>query len=104
MSYSIYLLTCANKDEAKKITEQLLIKRLVVCVKRMPVHSSYLWQGNVNHDDEELLVIESTKEKFDAIDAEVKRLHSYEQYVLTAFEVSKTIPGVSKWLEDEIGG
>ncbi len=102
MSYATYFLTCADNEEAKKIAEQLLSKRLVACAKYTSVASSYWWEGKIEHADEELLILESTAEKFDVIDAEVKKLHSYDQYVLTMQKVDRTNPPTLEWLNKEL--
>ena len=47
-------------------------------------------------------MMESLEEKFDEIEAKVTKLHSYEEYVLTAIPVLKTTPGVLHWLDDTL--
>lgn len=98
----IYYLTCANKDEAQKITQELLEKKLVACIRQSNVSSSYWWNGKINHDEEILLMMESLEENFAAIEAIVTKLHSYDEYVLTMVPVQKTTPGVREWLDNTI--
>ncbi len=98
----ILYLTCANQDEAKVISDALLKLKLIACARRTEVSSSYWWDGKINHDDEVLLMMESIEEKFDAVEAIVTKLHSYNEYVLTAVPVLKTTPGVLKWLNETI--
>jgi periplasmic divalent cation tolerance protein len=98
----IFYLTCADEEEAKKIGNTLLKAKLVTCVRRSSVNSSYWWDGKINHDDEVLLMMESVEEKFDAIEALVRKNHSYDEFVLTAIPVAKTTPGVKKWLTDTL--
>ena len=98
----ILYLTCADETEAKKIGGALLEAKLVTCVRRSPVSSSYWWDGKINHDNEILLMMESLEEKFEAIEQVVTKLHSYDEYVLTAVSVLKTTPGVEKWLEETL--
>lgn len=98
----ILYLTCANENEAKKIGSALLDEKLIACVRWSHINSSYWWAGKVNHDGEVLLMMESLEEKFDAIEAVVTRLHSYDEYVLTATKVLRTTDGVLKWLKDTL--
>jgi periplasmic divalent cation tolerance protein len=98
----ILYLTCANEEEATIIGNTLLEAKLITCVRRLPVSSSYWWNGKINHDDEILLVMETIEEKFAAIETIVTKLHSYDEYVLTAVPVIKTTPGVLKWLNDTL--
>lgn len=96
----ILFLTCANADEGKKISTALLESKLVACVRQSSVNSSYWWDNKIQNDDEVLLMIESVEEKFDEIETLVTKLHSYDEYVLTAVQVLRTTPGVEKWLKD----
>lgn len=98
----ILYLTCANDVEAKKIGDALLKARLVVCARRSLVNSSYWWNGKINHDDEVLLTMESMEQKFDKINKIVSKLHSYDEYVLTTVPVTKTTPGVLRWLNNTL--
>jgi uncharacterized protein involved in tolerance to divalent cations len=48
------------------------------------------------------MMMESTKDRFDAIEAVVTRLHSYDEFVLTMVNVDKTTPGVLDWLDTNL--
>jgi periplasmic divalent cation tolerance protein len=97
-----YFLTCADKEEATKITNALLNARICACVKQTQVQSTFHWDGEIQQSEEILLLIESSEEKFDDIEKIVSELHSYDEYVLTAIPIVKTTPGVIKWLEETI--
>lgn len=102
MKPSTYLLTCADKEEATKITSVLLNARACACVKQTTVQSSFHWDGEIQQSDEILLLIESSEEKFDDIEKIITELHSYDEFVLTAMPIAKTTPGVIKWLEETL--
>lgn len=96
------LLTCASRDEADKITNTLLVKHLVACVRQMPVTSNYRWHGKVEHEDEIMLIMESRLELFDLVEAEVARYHSYDTFVLEALPVDRVSAKAAKWLDSEL--
>ncbi|AHB41994.1 hypothetical protein RAAC3_TM7C00001G0127 [Candidatus Saccharibacteria bacterium RAAC3_TM7_1] len=98
----ILYLTCADNEEALKISNALLEAKLIVCARRSPVSSSYWWDGKINHDDEILLMMEGTEEKFDEIEKVVTNLHSYDEYVLTMIPNVQTTPGVHQWLKETL--
>ena len=93
-------LTCADKKEADKISEVLLKKRLVTCVRQMPVSSAYWWKGKIEKSEEVLLMMESRENLFDQIEREVAKLHSYETPSLTATPVSQISASAKKWLNE----
>ncbi len=102
MKHWLYYLTCRDKIEADTITNALLEKRLVACVKQSKVDSTYRWEDKIENASEVLLMMESTDEMFEAIDNVVKELHSYEEYVLTATVVSKSNQGVTEWIKESL--
>ncbi|MDO8503512.1 MAG: divalent-cation tolerance protein CutA [bacterium] len=102
MSFCILLLTCANQNEADKITNNLLDKKLIVCCKRFPLNSSFLWQGAKEVNSEVMLIMDSREDLFDEIEEEVRKLHSYKTFVLTALPISKTTKDVENWMNTEL--
>jgi periplasmic divalent cation tolerance protein len=102
-NYCQLLLTCKNSVEASVIAEALLAKRLVACAKLISsVDSEYRWQGKIERDDEELLIMDSRLDLFDEIEAEVAKLHSYDTFVLQAVPVLKISKKAGKWLDQEV--
>lgn len=99
---NLLYLTCANEAEAAKISQALLKKRLVVCVKKMPINSDFLWQGKIDHGSEILLIMDSKEELFSQVEQEVKRLHSYDTPNLVSVLVAQSSAGVAEWMEKEL--
>ena len=64
MKPNILFLTCTDSEEAEKISVTLLKKRLVVCIKKIPISSSYLYKGKIESADEVLLIMDSIEENF----------------------------------------
>ncbi|OGK23147.1 hypothetical protein A3A46_01180 [Candidatus Roizmanbacteria bacterium RIFCSPLOWO2_01_FULL_37_13] len=95
-------LTCADEEEAEKISAVLLKKKLVVCIKKVKVKSSFLFKKKIDKADEVLLIMDSIEEKFSEIEKEVRKIHSYETFVLLATSVIKSSKGVREWIKDEL--
>ena len=102
MKVCVLMLTCANQKEADRITKSLLEKKLIVCVKAMPIFSSFLWKGKIESADEILLLMDSVEENFEKINKEVRKLHSYETFVLTSLAVNQTTQEVKDWIKTEL--
>ncbi len=95
-------LTCGSESEAQEIASALLEQRLVVCVKRFPVSSSFHWKGNIESYDETLLLMDTVIENFEKIEKEVKKHHSYETFVMQAFTIDVISKEAYKWLNKEV--
>lgn len=102
MKMCILYLTCANDEEADKISQVLLEKKLVFCIKKSPVSSSFLWKGKIDHSKEVLLMMESVEGNFKQAEKEIAKLHSYETFVLVSVPVTQTTDDVLKWVKQEL--
>lgn len=97
---NLLLLTCRDQREADSITEELLNSHLIACSKSAPVKSQFFWKGDIEKAEEVLLIMESDASKFEEIERVVKKIHSYEQFVLVGFPVTQMARGVEKWLKE----
>jgi len=102
MKTSLYLLTCANLQEAQKIRLTLLQKKLIVCGKITLVDTANLWQGKIETSKEALLIMDSCSGYYQQIFTEVKKLHSYDTFVFLETPVTKTSSSVLSWLKKEL--
>lgn len=102
MKICVLYLTCANDNEADKISEILLKKKLIVCAKRFPVSSSFLWEGKIDKTKEVMLVMDSIEENFNKIEEEVAKIHSYKTFVLLSSPLTKTTAKVSRWMKKKL--
>ena len=93
-------LTCEDQAEAERIAQSLLSQHLVACVKFEPVHSKFWWKGEIDEGDEVKISMLSVADNFDAIEAEVAKLHSYETFVLQAVPLARISKDAAKWLTE----
>lgn len=73
------MVMCASREEAKRISERLLAKRLTACVNILPgVESKFWWKGKLDTAAEFLMTMKTLKANFKRIESEIRRIHSYE--------------------------
>lgn len=94
------VLTCGSWQEAQKITDALLDKKLVACVEQMAIRSKNWWHGKIEDAKEIKLIMKTIAEKFDDIEAEVRKLHSYETFVLEMLPVARLNESAIAWLDE----
>lgn len=99
--YIMITTTFDNKEEANKIIELLLEKRLVSCCQLSNITSSYHWKGKIEHSDEFLLQMKSKKELFNEIKGVILENHSYETPQLIAYDIVDGYKGYLDWIEEE---
>lgn len=76
----IYLvLVSCPQAAAESLAEALVNEGLVACVSLLPqLRSIYRWQGQVQRDDESLLLIKTPVAKFGALQQAILARHPYE--------------------------
>ena len=102
MKPCILLLTCANDKEADKIVQSLLRKKLAVCIKKTPIGSSFLWQGKIDSSKEVLLIMDSIESKFKHVEKEIRKIHSYDTFVLVSLPITKMSAGIEEWIKSSL--
>lgn len=101
--YIIIFITASSIEEAKKISQGLLGKKLVACVNIIDdLKSLFWWQGKIDQAKETLLVAKSKKTKFPAIIKLVKSLHSYHVPEIIALPIIGGERKYLKWVDDSI--
>ena len=104
MSAIVVLCTCPDDAAADRIASALVAERLAACVNRIPgIMSTYRWKGAVCRDDEFLLVIKTTRERFDAVRGRIVALHPYELPEVIAVDIAHGHAPYLAWIEAETG-
>jgi periplasmic divalent cation tolerance protein len=76
---SIVLTTLGEDADAASIARTLIDERLAACVNILPVMTSvYRWQGKVEQDREQQVVIKTATDRVAALQARLRELHPYE--------------------------
>ncbi len=95
------VLTCGSWQEAQRIADELLQQRLIACVEFIEVKSKYHWHGKLEQAAEIKLIMETVGDKFEKIEAEIAKLHSYTNFVLYAVPIAQISKQAAHWLEAE---
>lgn len=95
----VVFITAVNKDEATRLAEMLVEKRLAGCVQILPgVESVYRWQGRIERQEEVLLIAKTVSAKFDELSNEVTAVHSYETPEVVAVPIARGSGPYLEWL------
>lgn len=96
---AVVCLVTTPPDRALAIAEALVERELVACVNIVAgVRSVYRWKGAVEHDDESLLVLKTTRAALPALEAALGELHPYETFELVALDVAAGAPAYLDWI------
>ncbi|KAJ3673712.1 hypothetical protein LUZ60_005704 [Juncus effusus] len=75
----VVYVTVPNREAGKKLSESIIKEKLAACVNIVPgIESVYWWEGKVQTDSEELLIIKTRESLLPALTEHVKSNHEYE--------------------------
>lgn len=101
--YSLLYITTSGPLESKKIAKILLEEKLVACTNIIPeINSLYLWKGEIEEDNESILITKTMSSKVDKVIEKVEEVHSYETPCILQIEVKKGSKDYLDWMEDEL--
>ena len=100
MSFIVVYITHANLKNAKKISDELLKKRLIACANYFPIQSSYWWKGKIENSDEIVSIVKTKKENWNKLKREVEKIHPYEIPCIMKFDVEAN-EDYEKWINEE---
>jgi periplasmic divalent cation tolerance protein len=95
----VVLTTAPNMEEAETLARKIVEARLAACVQVLPpMKSFYFWEGAVQAEAEQLLLIKTRAAKFDELEAFIKSNHSYAVPEITALRAEKVSADYFEWL------
>ncbi len=99
----VVFITAPSKAEAARLAEMLVDKRLAACVQILPgLESVYRWQGQIERQEEVLLIAKTVSGKFDDLSREVSALHSYETPEIVAVPIVDGSGPYLQWLSASV--
>ena len=95
----VVLTTAGSVDEARRIGRTLVEERLAACATIVPsVESIYRWEGEIESSTEALLLLKTTTEQIQPMQARLHELHSYQTPEFLVLPVESGSGGYIEWL------
>lgn len=103
MSVLIVYITCKTPEEARGIASAVIEKRLAACANILPAHISvYEWKGEVRQETETAMILKTTEGRFEALKAEILKLHSYDVPCIAAWPIKRGHAPFLEWVESSV--
>jgi periplasmic divalent cation tolerance protein len=101
----VVLMTTGSQEEAQQIADALVREMLAACVNVLPgVLSVYQWEGEVQQDEEWLLIAKSRCDVLDDLVHRVQTLHSYDVPEIIALPLVGGSQDYLKWIDSVVHG
>jgi periplasmic divalent cation tolerance protein len=98
----VVLVTAPTAERAAELARTLVEERLAACGNVVPgLRSIYRWEGKVQDDAEALLLLKTTRARFDALRDRVLALHPYQVPEVIALPVEAGSAAYLEWIAAE---
>ncbi len=78
MKITTLYVTHKNQQEADKVVNFLLEKRLIACANFFPITSTYWWKDKLETQEEIVSLLKTKEENFEIVRDEILKIHPYE--------------------------
>ncbi|MDY0093300.1 MAG: divalent-cation tolerance protein CutA [Candidatus Vecturithrix sp.] len=100
--YILIFITASSVQEAEMLATALVKKKLAACGNILPdLRSVFWWQGNLENEQEALLILKSRFALLSDIIRVVKSLHSYDEPEIIAIPILAGSESYLAWIEQE---
>ena len=101
--YALAYITTSGEEESKKIGRTIVEERLAGCVNIIPtIKSLYWWKGEIEDDNESILIVKTKVSNIENIIKKVKEIHSYENPAILAIPIIEGSKTYLDYLDGEI--
>ncbi|MBX5454707.1 MAG: divalent-cation tolerance protein CutA [Acidobacteriia bacterium] len=101
MPYALTMTTCASQEEAERLAEGVITRKLAGCVQILPATSVYEWKGEICKDKEYLLLIKGTQDALPELKAYLLSEHTYELPEIVTLEITGGHERYLAWLSGQ---
>lgn len=102
MEHVVVLITVPDRETGHTLAEALVQERLAACVNQVPgLVSTYWWQGKLEHQTEELLLVKTRTALVERLAARVRELHPYTVPEVVALPVLAGSAPYLDWITAE---
>jgi periplasmic divalent cation tolerance protein len=103
MSALLVFSTVGDADDAERVARDLVERRLAACVNIVPgLTSVYRWKGKVETEAELLLVIKTTRDRFEALREALLSVHPYEVPEVVGVPIESGHEAYLSWLHESV--
>jgi periplasmic divalent cation tolerance protein len=96
-------ITTGDKAEARRIGMALVESRLAACVNIVDqMRSLYWWEGQIQEDQETILMAKTTENNVPALKEKVNAMHSYECPCIVCMPVTDGNEPYMAWIREQV--
>ena len=100
--YIVVMVTAPSERVGVNIARALLEKKLAACVNmKKDIHSFFWWEGEIQEEEEVLLIIKTKLSLFSELEYVVRANHPYTVPEIIGVPIAKGFRGYLDWISKE---
>ena len=92
--------TVATLQDAQRIAQALVERKLAACAQISEIESFYFWNGAVQHEPERCILLKTTTDRYAAVESAIRELHPYELPAIHAVPIELASSQYAAWVEE----
>lgn len=102
MTFLVVHTSFSNKRDAVHASRILVEERLAACANILPAQSIYRWKGELEEEDEVIVILKTNEETYPVLEERLKDLHPYEVPMIVALGVQAGSKSYLAWLAESL--
>jgi periplasmic divalent cation tolerance protein len=90
------------RESAAELASALVEERLAACVNRVDCRSTYRWEGEVRAEEEAVLFLKTTDERYPDLRERVLELHPHEVPCIERFDEAEVYDPYAEWMRESV--
>jgi periplasmic divalent cation tolerance protein len=104
MKHIAVMTTVGDRVEAARLAHALVERKLAACAHISEIESVYTWKGAVQNEREFRVLFKTTADRYEAVEAAIRQLHSYELPAIHAVAFEQVYEPYGAWIETNSRG
>lgn len=99
-NYCVAMTTTGNEEDALSLARQLVDAHLGACVQILDIRSVFVWEGAVNDEKEQLLLIKTRSDLYEKVEAFIGEHHPYDVPEILQVPVTGGFASYLGWVDE----
>lgn len=102
-NFCIVLITAPNLKEAQQLANGIVSEHLAACVNIIPqLESVYWWEGQIQHEQEYLLICKTHQSQWPDLTQWIKEHHSYQVPEILQIPITEGSRDYLTWIDQNV--
>jgi periplasmic divalent cation tolerance protein len=98
-SIRIVFTAVGSREEAARIGRALVEERLIACATVLPgAESIYRWRDTIETESETMLMLKTSADSLEALEARLRELHNYETPEFLVLQIDAASDRYLRWM------